>query len=42
MHNSATHDFTIIKAKSTIKKITIDPSEFMADVKAANNTYEGK
>ncbi|SDW16266.1 M1 family metallopeptidase [Flavobacterium degerlachei] len=36
------YDFTIAKAKSTIKKITIDPSGLMADVKQANNVYEMK
>lgn len=37
-----TFDFIITKAKSAIKKITIDPSELMADVKRENNTYELK
>jgi hypothetical protein len=32
-------DFTIGRSKSTIKKITIDPSSLMADVKQANNVY---
>lgn len=36
------YDLTIPKAKSSIKKITIDPSGLMADVKAENNTYEKK
>lgn len=34
--------FEIPKAKSTIKKITIDPSGLMADVKKENNSYELK
>ncbi|MFV5694260.1 M1 family metallopeptidase [Flavobacterium sp. LB3P122] len=37
-----TFEFTIAKPKSTIKKITIDPSGLMADVKQANNVYEIK
>lgn len=37
-----TYSFTIDKSKSAIKKITIDPSGLMADVKAANNVYEVK
>ena len=37
-----TTEFTIAKPKSTIKKITIDPSGLMADVKMADNTYELK
>lgn len=37
-----TFEFIITKAKSAIKKITIDPSELMADVKRENNTYELK
>lgn len=36
------YDLTIPKAKSSIKKITIDPSGLMADVKPQNNTYEVK
>ena len=36
------YSFTIDKNKTTIKKITIDPSGLMADVKAANNVYEVK
>lgn len=36
------YDFTIANSKSSIKKITIDPSGLMADVKAANNVYEVK
>jgi hypothetical protein len=34
------YDFTIAKAKGTIKKITIDPSGLMADVKQDNNVYK--
>lgn len=34
------YEFTIGKAKSSIKKITIDPSGLMADVKQANNVYK--
>ncbi|MFV5685135.1 M1 family metallopeptidase [Flavobacterium sp. GB2R13] len=37
-----TFEFTIAKPKTAIKKITIDPSGLMADVKQANNTYEIK
>ena len=37
-----TCEFTILKPKSSIKKITIDPSGLMADVKQADNTYEIK
>ena len=37
-----TYEFAISKAKTTIKKITIDPSGLMADVKQANNVYEIK
>ncbi|MEP6803120.1 MAG: M1 family metallopeptidase [Flavobacterium sp.] len=36
------YSFTIDKNKTAIKKITIDPSGLMADVKAANNVYEVK
>lgn len=36
------YSFTIDKNKSAIKKIIIDPSGLMADVKAANNIYEVK
>ena len=36
------YNFTIDKNKTAIKKITIDPSGLMADVKAANNVYEVK
>jgi hypothetical protein len=36
------YSFTIDKNKGAIKKITIDPSELMADIKAANNVFEVK
>jgi len=36
------YSFTIDKSKTAIKKIIIDPSGLMADVKAANNVYEVK
>ena len=36
------YTFTIDKAKKEIKKITVDASGFMADVKRENNVYEGK
>ena len=36
------YSFTIDKNKTAIKKISIDPSGLMADVKAANNVYEVK
>ena len=36
------YEFNISKKKSSIKKITIDPSELMADVKKDNNFYEIK
>jgi hypothetical protein len=36
------YSFTIDKNKTTIKKITIDPSGLMADIKASNNVYEVK
>lgn len=36
------YSFTIDKNKTAIKKITIDPSGLMADVKTANNIYEVK
>ena len=39
---ASNYDFTIAKAKNTIKKITIDPSGLMADVKQTNNVYEVK
>lgn len=37
-----TYEFNISKKKSEIKKITIDPSGLMADVKQGNNVYEVK
>jgi hypothetical protein len=37
-----TFEFNIAKPKATIKKITIDPSGLMADVKQSNNVYEVK
>ncbi|WP_445453444.1 M1 family metallopeptidase [Flavobacterium sp. 25HG05S-40] len=37
-----TYFFEIPKSKSSIKKITIDPSGFMADVKRSNNIFEVK
>lgn len=37
-----TYEFAISKPKTTIKKISIDPSGLMADVKQANNVYEIK
>jgi aminopeptidase N len=36
------YEFTILKPKSSIKKITIDPSGLMADVQQTDNTYEIK
>jgi aminopeptidase N len=36
------YSFNISKAKDKIKKITIDPSGLMADVKSDNNSYEIK
>ncbi|WKL46883.1 M1 family metallopeptidase [Flavobacterium pectinovorum] len=36
------YSFTIDKNKAAIKKITIDPSGLMADIKAANNVFEVK
>ncbi len=36
------YEFTIEKSRTTIKKITIDPLGFMADVKKENNSYEIK
>lgn len=36
------YEFTIAKNKSDIKKITIDPSGLMADVKQTNNVFEVK
>jgi aminopeptidase N len=37
-----TYEFSIAKPKTAIKKITIDPSGLMADVKQENNVYELK
>ena len=37
-----TYEFPISKPRTTIKKITIDPSGLMADVNKENNTYEIK
>jgi hypothetical protein len=37
-----TYEFTILRPKSSLKKITIDPSGLMADVKQTDNTYEIK
>jgi hypothetical protein len=34
------YNFTIAKSKSTIKKIIIDPSGLMADVKQENNVFK--
>lgn len=39
---ASNYEFTIAKEKNSIKKITIDPSGLMADVKQANNVYELK
>jgi aminopeptidase N len=36
------YEFTLSATKNTIKKITIDPSGLMADVKRDNNVYELK
>lgn len=36
------YEFSINKTKNTIKKITIDPSGLMADVKKDNNVFENK
>ncbi len=36
------YEFSISKNKTTIKKLTIDPSGLMADVKQADNSYEIK
>jgi aminopeptidase N len=35
-----TFEFSIAKSKNTIKKITIDPSALMADIKKENNVYQ--
>ncbi|MEN9655433.1 MAG: hypothetical protein RL311_341, partial [Bacteroidota bacterium] len=37
-----TFEFSIAKPKASIKKITLDPSGLMADVKAENNSYVAK
>ena len=37
-----TYEFTISKNRTTIKKISIDPSKLMADVKQSDNSYEIK
>jgi hypothetical protein len=37
-----TYEFSISKNRTDIKKITIDPSKLMADVKQADNSYEIK
>ncbi|HLF51530.1 M1 family metallopeptidase [Flavobacterium sp.] len=37
-----TYEFMLIKNKASIKKITIDPSGLMADIKKENNLYEVK
>jgi len=37
-----TYEFTISKNRTAIKKITIDPSTLMADVKKSDNSYEIK
>ena len=37
-----TYEFNISKNRATIKKITIDPSKLMADVKQEDNSYEIK
>jgi len=37
-----TYEFSILKTKTTIKKVTIDPSGLMADVRSENNSYEIK
>ncbi len=37
-----TYEFSILKTKTTIKKVTIDPSGLMADVKQTDNSYEIK
>ena len=37
-----TYEFNISKRKTTIRKVTLDPSGLMADVKQADNSYEIK
>ena len=39
---SPTYQFSLSKSRSSIKKITIDPSGLMADVKQADNSFEIK
>jgi hypothetical protein len=39
---ASNYDFTIAKAKSSIKKFTVALSGLMADVKQENNGYELK
>ncbi|MCG9791895.1 M1 family metallopeptidase [Flavobacterium algicola] len=39
---ASNYEFTIPKSKASIKKITLDPSGLMADVKQENNKYEVK
>ena len=36
------YEFSISKSKTTIRKVTLDPSGLMADVKQADNSYEIK
>jgi hypothetical protein len=36
------YDFVISRNKADIKKITLDPSGLMADVKQTDNVYEKK
>ena len=36
------YTFTLAATKNTIKKITLDPSGLMADIKKENNTFENK
>lgn len=37
-----TYEFSILKTKTTIKKVTIDPRGLMADIKQDDNSYEIK
>ncbi len=37
-----TYEFSISKSKTSIKKVTLDPSGLMADVKQADNSFEIK
>ncbi|MBP6759558.1 MAG: M1 family metallopeptidase [Flavobacterium sp.] len=39
---SPTYEFSLSKSRSSIKKITIDPSGLMADVKQVDNSFEIK